>query len=82
MLRGKRVLVVVPAYNEERLVGRTLRGIPDFGWATRLATGTAIRDSQCGYTAITLQAQLVVDWDRLWSRMRRGAIDRSRWRPT
>ena len=30
MVEGKRVAVVVPAYNEETLVGVTLAGIPDF----------------------------------------------------
>ena len=30
MLDGKRVAVVIPAYNEERLVGPTIEGIPNF----------------------------------------------------
>ncbi len=30
MVEGKRVAVIVPAYNEEQLVTATLRGIPDF----------------------------------------------------
>ena len=30
MLDGKRVGVVIPAYNEEHLIAETIAGIPDF----------------------------------------------------
>ncbi|MBT4483473.1 MAG: glycosyltransferase, partial [Candidatus Latescibacteria bacterium] len=30
MYRNKKVCVVVPAYNEELLIGRTIQVIPDF----------------------------------------------------
>src|SRR6266567_4671724 len=30
MLEGKRVVVVVPAHDEEQLIGATLGGVPDF----------------------------------------------------
>ena len=30
MLEGKSVAVVVPAYDEEKLIGTTLSGIPEF----------------------------------------------------
>jgi glycosyltransferase involved in cell wall biosynthesis len=30
MIAGRRVAVVIPAYNEARLIGETLRGVPSF----------------------------------------------------
>ncbi len=30
MLDGKRIGVVVPAYNEEKLIGRVIETMPDF----------------------------------------------------
>jgi glycosyltransferase involved in cell wall biosynthesis len=46
---------------------RLLGGIV-FSWATSLAIGVSITDSQCGYTAIAGEACARVALDRLWPR--------------
>lgn len=37
-------------------------------WLTRLATGTEVRDSQCGYTAISRHAAALLPLEKLWPR--------------
>jgi len=37
-------------------------------WLTRLATGLAVRDSQCGYTALGRRAAASISLDGLWPR--------------
>jgi glycosyltransferase involved in cell wall biosynthesis len=36
-------------------------------WATRIALGIPVTDSQCGYVALSRRALANVDWNRLWS---------------
>jgi glycosyltransferase involved in cell wall biosynthesis len=45
-----------------------LLGIIAFAAATRVATGLAIDDAQCGYVAIGPRALHAIDWPRLWPR--------------
>lgn len=63
--KGNRLDAAIPrgAMPWHRWVGNHL-----LSWATRWATGTAICDSQCGYTAINRRAKLALDWDDLWTR--------------
>lgn len=35
-------------------------------WATRVAIGIQVTDSQCGYVALSRRALATVDWARLW----------------
>lgn len=39
-----------------------------FSWLTQLATGLSIRDSQCGYTAISRRAAMRLPLEQLWPR--------------
>src|SRR5437870_9441767 len=59
MLEGKSVAVVVPAYDEERLVGDTIRGIPEFvdriyvvDDASRDGTGNAAQGASDGRVVV------------------------------
>lgn len=45
-----------------------LAGNIALSWLTRLAIGTRVNDSQCGYTAMTRDAAGRVDLDALWPR--------------
>jgi glycosyltransferase involved in cell wall biosynthesis len=59
MLEGKRVAVVVPAYNEESLLGETIAGIPGFVDAIYVvddasSDGTAERAAQTGDPRVRL----------------------------
>jgi hypothetical protein len=35
-------------------------------WLTRRCTGSAVRDSQCGYTALSRRAHAAISWAELW----------------
>lgn len=43
-----------------------LLGVIALGAATRLATGLAVSDAQCGYTAIGRRALAALDWQGAW----------------
>jgi len=43
-------------------------GTRALGWLTARASGLALGDSQCGYTALARQAALDIDWNELWER--------------
>jgi glycosyltransferase involved in cell wall biosynthesis len=64
MVEGKRVAVVVPAYNEEHLVAETLAGIPDFvdriyvvDDASRDGTAQRARDAGDARTEVVVHEQ-------------------------
>ena len=64
MLEGKSVAVVVPAYDEERLVGDTIHGIPDFvdriyvvDDASRDGTGSAAQRAGDGRVVVVRHEQ-------------------------
>jgi len=61
MVEGKSVAVVIPAYNEERLLGETLRGVP--GFVDRVyVVDDASRDGTAGkaHTAAASDQRIVV----------------------
>src|SRR5919206_9181 len=81
MLAGKRVAVVVPAYDEQALIETTLGSIPEFvdrvyvvgdaslSLLTKIASGYwHVADSQSGYTAIALPMLERLDLERIYRR--------------